>query len=204
MNQVIVRGHQRAGNHYLSALIEVNLFDSTDSERHHDQRGHLLPNQCLSDLENGDILNVFIHRNFPDTLDSIYRMRRRLALNGTKEDLFTKNIEEFYDPKIKQVGTEVNWHFKGRKEVKSGVSTYFSQFPGCTLEEWHKMFVSAWLAESYRTNVYVCAYENLLVPMGRTMVIRAIAGLLRRPLKWPVKDIGTRVGYYQKDDDTWG
>ena len=201
--EIRVRGHQRAGNHILAALIELNLYDSMDSERHHDQRGHLLPNQCQEDLDNLDIINVFIHRDFDSTLDSIYRMRKRFSLKGTKEDFYEKHIIDLFDPKAYDASEiEINWHFKPKQSV-AGFSAYFGMFQQLTLNQWHNLFIMAWLQQAQRPNVYVCKYETLITEVGRTMILRDIGKLVDRTCKLPVQYIGERVGYYQKDDDTW-
>lgn len=196
-----IRGHQRSGNHYLGALVELNLFNGVDYQRHMDPAGHLMPEQI--DLDNLNIINVFIYRTFDDTLMSIYNMRERFGLVGPFEHFKNKQIGELFKPGVENSDITIKWFFKPT-EKSMVVSNYFGQFKDLGLFEWWWLFCSKWNEQEHRPNVYVCRYEELITPEGRNDIIRDIGKLLGCNISFPIKDITTRVGYYQTGrEETW-
>ena len=202
MRRVQIVGHQRSGSHYLGALIEQNIFDSTDYVRHMSRTGHPTPKQVnLSDLST---LFIYTHRNFEDTLKSLHKIKDRFKLVGSFEDFKEKKIGELLYIKIPwKSEVEVNWIFNPKQQLDNQ-SSYFRSYSGMTLREWHEKVCTEWLAEIGRDNVMGLRYEAF--SLKDDLEYKKYAMLIISEYLWDnkawkpesFKDITERVGYYTR------
>lgn len=87
---LFVYSHPRTGSHYVTALVNVNFFNTDDYMNFY--RGHLPFGMSLSPRKivekYSDSKFIYIKRNFDDVARSVFKLRNRFGLDVDFFDKF--------------------------------------------------------------------------------------------------------------------
>lgn len=199
---VEVKGHQRAGNHYIAYLINENFFNYPNFNELTKKSGHEYGYQYKF---RDDTLYVYIYRNFEDTAKSFFKIRGRFCIGTDNfEDLLSDKKMKEYASREKNPDIKLDKHtqeiFRKAGDTVNRRSPFAFQKGSLSLKEWHTRHINSWL-KIKRDNVLCIRYEDLINDFDNTMLI--IAKKLGSD-KTKFVNIEKRVGLLHKSvDDVW-
>jgi hypothetical protein len=197
---VEVKGHQRAGNHYLAYLINENFFNLPNFYEFFKQGSHVFGNQHI--VFKDDVLYIYIHRDFESTAKSLFKIRGRFCIG-------TENIDDLLSDKkmgeyaSKEIETNIALDkytaeaFRKAGDSINRKSPFTYTFKNLSLREWHSKHINSWLKIS-RPNLIFIKYEDLVHDFDNTMLY--IAEKLGSDNK-KFTNIDKKVGVIHKDED---
>ena len=162
-DSIRITGHQRAGTHYIAAIICKN-FLNTDNYREY-YLNHKLPDV----VKRNNIAYIFTWRNFHDTAKSVFNMRDRF---GLQVDDFSTFLKTKYNKMWRNMpfdGIKIRWP-DGDVKVNYNVSGYFKKIKH-TPKEWWIRYHKQWAkVERQKPNVIRVDYDMLVNNFQSTML----------------------------------
>jgi len=185
--KVLIFGHHRSGNHYLSALININFFGKEDYKFLCNSRQHTLIRGIP-----GHGKYLYVYRNFEDVSKSCFEMRARFGLDvNTYEDFLSQRYCDMYTGKI-AVNLHVNFIYKEFND-RSG-SIFFHNIKRTPLE-WHTLHLDHFRqkAEQYPENLLMVSYDRLKSDFqGQMLEVAQFFGIAHRKFQ----NVEQKVGYW--------
>ncbi len=198
--KVEVKGHQRAGNHYLAYLINENFFNYDNFYKLFRKGSHQFGNKHGEFRD--DTLYIYIHREFEATARSLFKIRGRFCI-GTDDinDLLGNKPMSSYASKEKPTDIQLDKYtaeaFKKAGDSINRKSQFTYQFGSLSLKEWHTKHINSWLNINKENIIYI-KYEDLINDFNNTMLY--IAKKLGSD-KTEFINIEKKVGVIHKDEE---
>ena len=193
---VQVKGHPRAGNHYLSALIDINFFTGGDYTKNviNPEGGFKFPHRYGGqDLRSNEVLLVYIWRNFDDTANSLFKLRARFGLDEDDfESFLERKLCDMWNP---EMTVNVKIDRLHRVEVNHEVDALLKDEDKTVLDYWQS-HIKSWINLCF-SNVLVVKYEKL--KQNHNAILRQIGVKLGNNRERFV-DINKRVGWMLFDE----
>jgi len=201
-NKVEIKGHQRAGNHYLAYLINNNFFNYDNYYSLFNNGNHKFGYEHTS--FNSDTLYIYIYRNLEDTAKSFLKIRGRFCIGTSKlDDLLSDKPMRLYASKKEAVGIVLDRDaieaFKRAGDSVHRRSNFTFTFGDLTFREWHSKHISSW-TNIKRDNLIFIRYEDLIQDFHNTMLY------ISRKLgsdRTNFINMDKRLGVLHKGADVW-
>lgn len=197
---VEVKGHQRAGNHYLAYLINENFFELPNFYEFFKNGSHKFGNQ--HSVFQQDVLYIYIYRDFYTTARSLLKIGGRFSIGTTdiNDLLFDKKMSDYASDKVVPniaLDKFTQEAFNKARDSKNRRSSFAFDFKNMSLKEWHTKHVNSWLKID-KPNLTFIKYEDIVNDFDNTMLY--IAEKLGSD-KTTFKNTKKQVGVIHKDED---
>ena len=197
---VEIKGHQRAGNHYLAYLVNENFFNLPNFYAFFKNGSHKFGYQHTR--FDDSTLYIYIHADLNTTAQSLLKIRGRFSIGTDNiEDLLSdKKMGEYASKDVKPniaLDKFTQEAFDKANDSKDRRSNFAFDFKNMSLKEWHTKHVNSWLSIE-RPNLIYVKYEDLINNFDNTM--QSIANKLGSDRKTFI-NTDKQIGVIHEDED---
>ncbi|TQI71948.1 sulfotransferase domain-containing protein [Gramella sp. Hel_I_59] len=157
-----IYSHPRSGSNYYADLINKNFTHKDNFRQIYGD--HRFPGNIVRD--NPSTAFLYIKRDFPAVLNSIFNMKERFGLLvSSPEELQQSIYKEVYNPRLKSfIQVKNDEGFK----VETKISKFFSSIEMKPLE-FHNLHITQWEKNKKYKNYHSVNYNDLLNNFDKTM-----------------------------------